>query len=100
MAKFEVFHCSIPLSINLKFLKSETSMTLVELSCLSHMSDICDTFHIHIYWITKEKKWRHDKSVCFFFMGINDVLLGNLRMWWVLGFLGNDFIDLEPLIII
>ena len=49
---------------------------------------------------SKEKKWRHDKSVSFFMGIINDVLLGNLRMWWVLGFLGNDFIDLEPLIII
>ena len=35
-------------------------MTLVELSCLSHMSDICDTFHTYthfthvLYWITKQ----------------------------------------------
>ena len=66
-------------------------MTLVELSCLSHMSDICDTFHTYthfthvLYWITKQverkKMAPHDKSVCFFMGIINDVLLGNLRMW-------------------
>ena len=85
MAKFEVFCCSISSSINLRFLKSETSMTLVDLSCLSHMSDICDTFHIHIYWITKEKKMAPWQVCVFFFMGINDVLLRNLRMWLVVG---------------
>ena len=51
-------------------------MTLVELSCLSHMSDICDTFHTYthfthvLYWITKQverrKKWRRMISLCVF----------------------------------
>ena len=68
-------------------------MTLVELSCLSHMSDICDTFHTYTHFThvlytglqnkSKEKKMApHDKSVSFFMGIINDVLLGNLRMWW------------------